>query len=201
MPLGHGDARLDNLAKALENLAQTRQTQIIAQAETRRTEMIIAAKERIQRESEYTYQDQAAALSKSSASERSAAIVAIRQRLFKERADYAEATFQKAYAKLTFFAASNDYTNFLQNLALSIAAKHNLKNAVFNLRPEDMIYQSQLAALIDTSCQIEASLEIKLGGLLVWLPQQKIIIDERLETRLEQERAWFYEHSGLSVTW
>ena len=201
MPLIKGDARLDNLAQALENLAQTRQVQIIEQAETRRMEMLTTAKERIQRENEYTYQDQAAALSKSVASERSTAVVAIRQRLFKERADYAEVTFQKAYDKLASFVASEDYVSFLQNLTLSIAAKHDLKEAILSLRAEDMKYQSQLASLLDASCQFETSPEVKLGGLLIWLPQQKIIIDERLETRLEQERTWFYEHSGLSVTW
>jgi len=36
---------------------------------------------------------------------------------------------------------------------------------------------------------------------LVWLPHLNMLLDERLETRLENEKQWFYEESGLHIVW
>ena len=44
----------------------------------------------------------------------------------------------------------------------------------------------------------EYSDEIKIGGFKLYCPELKIIIDETLDSKLNNTREWFMEHSGLN---
>ena len=40
---------------------------------------------------------------------------------------------------------------------------------------------------------------IRIGGLRADLPEQSLRLDDTLDARLENQREWFMEHSGLTI--
>ena len=50
------------------------------------------------------------------------------------------------------------------------------------------------------NCRILADESIRIGGLKVMNQSSGIFMDETLDSRLEDQKPWFYSHSGLVIT-
>lgn len=197
----YNDTKVEQFSSAIAAIADEKEREILQQAEERRARLIQQAEERVRREMDYLYQERLADIRDAASGERSLRVNRLRTQLFQERQDYAERIFQAAEERIRAFSGSGAYPDFLSSVAMHLAMQHDCRDAEISLRAEDMALSKELAIIFADSCHFKASTEIRLGGLLLWLPHQKMIIDERLETRLQEERSWFYSHSGLSAAW
>ena len=76
----------------------------------------------------------------------------------------------------------------------------NAGDVVLYVRESDLKYQKKLRDYFGQNCQIQPSETIRIGGIKGHSPAMGLVADETLDTRLDQQREWFYEHSGLTVT-
>ena len=122
----------------------------------------------------------------------------LRNELFLERQAICDKVFAQARQKLIDFTASADYQPFLER-SLQRIAEHcrgnacQLRIAAGDSERRDLIdrYLSNAEVSIDPS--------ITLGGVKAYCHTLGILMDDTLDTRLEQQRSWFIENSGLKV--
>lgn len=124
--------------------------------------------------------------------------LALRNELFRERQTISDEVFRQAREKLRLFAQTEDYTGFLARSLQLIAQKCGADKCVVRLAPIDESRREWvLTQLSDTEIIIDK--QITIGGIKAYCPAQGIMLDDTLDARLNEQRAWFNENSGLEV--
>jgi len=200
-PTLDSNASLTQLTEAIEKLTLQRESALQQETEERRQFMLREAQERIAREYAQSLREGVADLEESLNAERSQQVSQLRSLLFLARDGYARRVFEAVTAELTAFAASEDYAAFLCSLAESLGNENECSGGELRLRSEDLALQEKLARYFPADCTIKEDAQIVIGGLMLWLPRQHLLIDERLETRLETQKRWFYEESKMQIVW
>ena len=198
-PLQNESSKLESFSEAITNLASKHEAKIISQTEEKRAALLREAQEGIELEISYLYTEQIADIRANAAARRLEAVNGMRESLYRKRSQMADSVFKMAEEKIRAFTASADYPRFMLQLCEKLAAEYDCATAEIQLRPEDFALLPQLKPLFPESCSFRSDTSISLGGLILFLPSLRILIDERLETRLQSERRHFYEFSNLSI--
>ena len=193
------NSKLARFNDAIETLVSLREQQIIAQADETRLKLISGAKERIAAEMEARYQEHLAETKEHLIAKRVKVEEDLRRELFSRRVQLVDELFDLCAARIRSFIISEDYEPFLLKLAEKIQAAYDLHAAVISLRPEDMMFLPKLASIFPADCSFIPGEDMPLGGLLIAIPPLNLLIDERLCSRLEDSRNWFYANSGLQI--
>ena len=196
----NNDEHIARFSAAIKAIADAKSEELLAQTEARRLAIIARAEEHIAREIEYIREEHLADIRDAAATERSNSVNQLRQRLYDERRKYAESVFAEATKRIQAYASTKEYDSFLVTLALMTMDKYAPNSGTLSLRACDMHLVPRLQHP-EMRCAFVESEDIALGGFTLWLPELRLLIDERLESRLEQQRDWFTEHSGLSAAW
>jgi vacuolar-type H+-ATPase subunit E/Vma4 len=125
--------------------------------------------------------------------ELSAARAKMRAELSVQRDAITRQVFAAAGKKLTAFVQSADYAAWLQKSAAALAAKTG-SGSVLYARPADL---PLLQGKVPQGCTLQADSAIALGGLRA--AGGAVAADDTLDARLESQKDWFLEHSGLSI--
>lgn len=67
------------------------------------------------------------------------------------------------------------------------------------VRPGDMRFADDIKKAFGRDCKVESSDEITIGGCRAGVAGGSTVADDTLDTRLEAQREWFLENSGMSV--
>ena len=124
----------------------------------------------------------------------SAAREETRARLSAHRAALTAQVFADARAALARYTASPAYALWLAKSAADLAARLGA-GAVLSVRTADL---PLLKNALPAGCTLQADDTITLGGIRA--KGSDLAADDTLETRLEAQRDWFLEKSGLSVS-
>ena len=92
------------------------------------------------------------------------------------------------------------YQKFMLDLAKEMAKIYPLENSTIMLKADDYSMASQLDEVFGKKCRILADENIHIGGMKLMNQGAGIFVDETLDSRLEDQKPWFYSHSGLSIT-
>ena len=63
-----------------------------------------------------------------------------------------------------------------------------------------MKHKNKIFLAFGRKCDIESTDEITIGGMTGLSKKLGMLADETLDSKLEQQREWFFENSGLKVT-
>lgn len=121
-----------------------------------------------------------------------------RKKVFSRRNEIADKTLSSVAEKLRAFTQSDEYKSFLFESAENILKIFGGGSITLLVRPEDMKYESELEATLDVSVSEDAS--IKIGGVKGINSIVTLLIDDTLDSRLEQQKRWFEENSGLYIS-
>ena len=116
--------------------------------------------------------------------------------LIDRRTEITNDIFERTGKKLHDFAESGKYLVFLKSSIESLKAAIG-SEATIILRPDDKKYEAELKSLCTA---IKYDNNIVLGGCRAENLPAKLIADDTLETRLNEEIQNFYKNSGLSIT-
>lgn len=119
--------------------------------------------------------------------------------LFLERAKMMQTVFDKTTEKLIAYTATEEYKNKLTLQAQNIAKLFGNKSCIIYINEKDRNFASQLQDCFSGETQVKATPEIKIGGIKVYCEEMNIIADETLDSKLQDQRQWFTENSGLKV--
>ena len=110
-----------------------------------------------------------------------------RARLTDKRGAITDEVFGDAREKLTAFTESDGYAVFPQG------------DVTVYVRPGDMRFADDIKKAFGRDCKVESSDEITIGGCRAGVAGGSTVADDTLDTRLEAQREWFLENSGMSV--
>jgi len=120
-----------------------------------------------------------------------------RRKLFERRSEIMDEVFDKARERLIEFTKSDSYEKFLKDVVCSVLEILNGSDLVLYLRSEDKRFVDALKSSCKTQCEFSVDDSIRLGGVKGYSKSQGVIVDETLDARLEDQREWFVENSGL----
>ncbi|MCH5300109.1 MAG: hypothetical protein J1E56_02230 [Ruminococcus sp.] len=119
--------------------------------------------------------------------------------LFLERAKMMQTVFDKTTEKLIAYTSTEEYKNKLTLQAQNIAKLFGNKSCIIYINEKDRNFANQLQDCFGGETQVKATPEIKIGGIKVYCEEMNIIADETLDSKLQDQRQWFTENSGLKV--
>ena len=122
-----------------------------------------------------------------------------RARLTDKRGAITDEVFGDAREKLTAFTESDGYADFLKKSAAGFAAVFPQGDVIVYVRPGDMRFADDIKKAFGRDCKVESSYEITIGGCRAGVAGGSTVADDTLDTRLEAQREWFLENSGMSV--
>lgn len=114
------------------------------------------------------------------------------------RIEMKENVFAQAREKLAAFAASAEYTAFLQK-SVAAMADAITGEAVILVREQDIPLAEQLKSAFGRACTVEADRSIKIGGCKVKDLTNGLIADDTLEVRLDAQEDWFLANARLPI--
>lgn len=122
-----------------------------------------------------------------------------RARLTDKRGAITDEVFGDAREKLVAFTESDGYADFLKKSAAGFAAVFPQGDVIVYVRPGDMRFADDIKNAFGRDCKVESSDEITIGGCRAGVAGGSTVADDTLDTRLEAQREWFLEISGMSV--
>ena len=120
-----------------------------------------------------------------------------RARLTDKRGAITDEVFGDAREKLVAFTESDGYADFLKKSAAGFAAV--FPQGDVTVCPGDMRFADDIKKAFGRDCKVESSDEITIGGCRAGVAGGSTVADDTLDTRLEAQREWFLENSGMSV--
>lgn len=123
-----------------------------------------------------------------------------RQNLLLRREEITKAVFDQVRRRLLDFTKTPAYTDLMVELSKELGARCPMEGTVVMLRRDDYHLASRLGDYFGKNCRILADESIRIGGLKVMNQSSGIFMDETLDSRLEDQKPWFYSHSGLVIT-
>lgn len=118
--------------------------------------------------------------------------------LYKRRAEILEAVYSDVTEKLAEFTESKDYPEFLKHSAAECAKKLDEKSITFFVRPKDEKF-SECLKEVCPSARVETDDKIRFGGLTATDGSGKIMLDDTLDSRFEEQKVKFRGYSGLEI--
>ena len=120
------------------------------------------------------------------------------KKLIEKRDGYVANVFSEAKAKLVEFTTSKEYVDFMLAKAKKVGAYHLTQSTMY-VKKQDLELKDQLAKAYGSEIEIVASDSLEIGGLIVENSESKLVIDESLDTALENQKDWFAKNSGLII--
>lgn len=192
-------AKTDNFLKAIKKYADNQRNTILNEVDNFKKEKIAEAKKKAEYDSEKLIKDKLEAKKNEQTSKIAKLMQEGQRKLFLERAEMTESVFKKAEEKLIEFTKTTKYSELLNNYAKNISALFDGKSCVIYINERDMAFADQIKTLFGGKAELCADKTIKIGGLKGYCEALSIVADETLDSKLNAQREWFFENSGLSV--
>lgn len=193
-------SKTDNFLKAIEKYAQEQRSKIESEAEDFKKHELNKAEEEGLREAYVLIQKKMTDIRTKIAADLSRAETASRKKIFIRRKEIEDAVFEKAAKKLAEYTETDDYEKAMEKSAKRAGDLLDADDAVIYVRKSDLHMAEKLKKAFGHSVSVEAGSEIRLGGLTAQSRSRGLLVDETLDSRLEQQHEWFCENSGLKVT-
>lgn len=122
-----------------------------------------------------------------------------RARVAERRAEITNEVFEKATKELVEFTKGEEYVDFL---AKSLKAVFAFVNGKFtaSVKPGDEKALLKAAEKAGIECDAKADTAIKIGGIKVECLALGKIFDDTLDSRLEDQKEWFFANSGFTIS-
>lgn len=122
-----------------------------------------------------------------------------RRELLLRREEITGMVFQAVRQRLAEFVNGPEYGGFLEDTAKALADACPASGTVVLLRHDDLPLGEKLKGRFGADAKIVEDESIKLGGIKVMNQSAGLFLDESLDSRLEDQKSWFYRSSGLTL--
>ncbi|WP_071430464.1 V-type ATP synthase subunit E [Angelakisella massiliensis] len=180
--------------------AQAKADKLRAQAEEYRQSALKKAEDEVLHELYSKIQDEISEIRGSTTRSVSQQEAQSRQSLLLKREELTNSVFLHVRKMLLEYTKTPAYQKFMLDLAKEMAKIYPLENSTIMLKADDYSMASQLDEVFGKKCRILADENIHIGGMKLMNQGAGIFVDETLDSRLEDQKPWFYSHSGLSIT-
>ena len=179
--------KTSNFLKAINKYAAEQRKEIKTRAEEFRKYELQKAEAEVLRDAYYLIQNEMAQMKKNIASEVSKLEFEKRRELFAKRQTIMNDVFKKAQDKL------------LKNYAGAVSKILKKSGTVLYICKRDEGFIDVIREAYGKICKVEVSDSIKIGGILAVNKVMSLVVDETLDSKLEEQRNWFEENSKLNI--
>jgi vacuolar-type H+-ATPase subunit E/Vma4 len=186
--------------KAIEKYAKQQRDALISETEIFEKEAIAKAEQDGLRDAYSLIHREQDAMRMKIASEMANEEAKGKLEIFKRRQEITRDVFAKAAEKLKAYAETSEYEKDMLEDARECAEFFGKSAVELCFCSRDISSLSRkLSKLFKGGCTVKEVSDIKIGGFRAYCPEKKIAADKTLDTRLEMQKGWFYENSGLKV--
>lgn len=204
--------------KAIEKYAEEQRNKIRFESESFKKQELEKAETEGIREAYTLIQREMAAIRTEISSQLSRDEMASRKKIFEKRNKMTENVFEKVTQRLVEFTKTADYEKLMLESVKKIAQALKADDVIFFIKESDLKFADKIKvaytaerlkdkkladkikSAFSPSCEVKSSKEIKIGGITGRSASLGLIADETLDTKLDGQREWFYQNSGLRVT-
>lgn len=123
-----------------------------------------------------------------------------RQDLLMRREEITRAVFEQVKRRLLEFTHTPAYHQLMEEIAKELGARCPMEGTVVMLRRDDYHLAAKIGQYFGKNVRILADETIRVGGIKVMNQSSGLFMDETLDSRLEDQKPWFYSNSGLTIT-
>ena len=120
-------------------------------------------------------------------------------KVYQKREEIANSVFEKAFKKLKDFTSTPQYKDLLIKSAKEIADIFKENSCVIFISENDNKFAQDIKAQFSGEVTVENDVAIKIGGIKGFCKDLKIVADNTLDSKLNSQKDWFTENSGLKV--
>ena len=193
-------SKIDTILSAIREEAARQQNKIQQQTEQKMKDELSRAEAEVLQETYDMIKRRSAAIRQEAGRRISESEQSARHSLLQRRQAIMDEVFASAADRLKSFAASADYPAFLQKSAARMAQTAGEASVTLFVRPDDLQAAEDLKKAFFGQVELCADETIRIGGLRAELPDKRLRLDDTLDCRLESQREWFMEHSGLTIS-
>ena len=190
---------VSNIIDTIMMSAKQKEEDIIQKANERRKDTLEQAAAKAEKETKILIDARFDEIRRQTGQKICAAENGARASLFRRREAIRQEVFQKAKDRIIDFTKSEQYEAFLIASAEKIHQTMNGNCKVLNMREADRHFATQISARLGHSITLHIDPTIQLGGITVISTDGTMIIDDTLDSRLQQQEIWFMENSGLVI--
>lgn len=131
--------------------------------------------------------------------ERSRRLSEMKKNLLLKRDEYVTLIFEDVKKRLLEFSQSQAYEKFLQERLFKAAQSYPFSQPHILVKQSDLSHKGILEKIFP-GCVVEPSPDIVIGGFILKDAYKPYVVNESLDSILEEQKVWFYSHSGLRIT-
>ena len=120
-------------------------------------------------------------------------------KVYKKREEITNSVFEKSFKKLKDFTSTPQYKDLLIKSAKEIADIFKENSCVIFISENDNKFAQDIKAQFSGEVTVENDVAIKIGGIKGFCKDLKIVADNTLDSKLNSQKDWFTENSGLKV--
>ena len=193
-------SKTDNFLKAIEKYAAEQRSKIESEAEEFKSKELNKAEEDGLKEAYVLLQKKMLSINTSIARELSKAENASRKSTFAKRQEIEDKVFERAKEKLLEYAGTDKYIQKLLESTKTVSEKLTADDVTLYVCERDLKLKDKIISAFGRNCTVQSSSEIQIGGIMGISRTVGLLADETLDTKLQNQREWFCENSGLTIT-
>lgn len=131
--------------------------------------------------------------------EKAVAVSNAYRELLRRREELSAGVFQAVRDRLEEYTGTEEYRASMLKHLSEVKEQWDHNSSVVMLRPADMALEDRIKAALP-GCEVRATRQIRLGGFRLRNTQAGILLDETLDSRLEDQRSWYLQNCGLKTS-
>ena len=187
------------MKEEIERLASLEEEKILAEAKELEAEAYQQIKAEAKKDADALLAKELVEISSNASVEASLSQEEKTKKLVETREAYVTKIFKEAKNRLNEFVNSEGYKMYLIKHMEKISSLYQMSDSILKLRQNDTKYADDLVKAYGIDLTVEVSDEIKIGGSIIENKATNVVVDESLDTALENQKEWFYKTSGLMI--
>ena len=187
------------MKEEIERLASLEEEKILAEAKELEAEAYQQIKAEAKKDADALLAKELVEISSNASVEASLSQEEKTKKLVETREAYVTKIFKEAKNRLNEFVNSEGYKIYLIKHMEKISSLYQMSDSILKLRQNDTKYADDLVKAYGIDLTVEVSDEIKIGGFIIENKATNVVVDESLDTALENQKEWFYKTSGLMI--
>ncbi|MEG0684610.1 MAG: V-type ATP synthase subunit E [Coprobacillus sp.] len=183
----------------IERQALGEEKAILSEVQTLEDEAYESMREEAQKDADLKLKQDLAEMSSQASSEISESHIERTKKLIEKRDGYVKAIFDEAKNKLVEFTKSKDYASYMKEKVEEVAKSFNEDNSVLYLTENDLSLGKELAKAFGKDIEVKVSEDIIIGGFIIENKASSLVVNETLDSALNNQKEWFNKNSGLII--
>lgn len=191
------EEKLERFEEAVMSQAQSQSQEILNELEALRKEQISKTENDALSAAYDFIQEEISGVSANAEREISQLRLKQKQEYLAQRTAYEARVFDTVRQRLLAYTGTGDYETALRETARELAGHGMGEGVTLVLKKADAPHKAAVREGYGAACEIVFSDEVTLGGILLKNNANGFVVDMTLDTRLADQRDWFYQNCKL----